>query len=166
MWQDDGHEDDDYSSGAAWEDDGHDDDGSWGDDGYDDDEGANYYNDVCFHKGKVITCSGAPEGDAIHVEFSYSVETSGVDPEDTVSPLEGAILDATVDYVSSLDESYHGVTRVSSDPADYITGKQQEAHVYAIHFLVSLTLVPHLTKMKRYAHPSTVAMSAQLSRVR
>jgi hypothetical protein len=50
------------------------------------------------------------------------VETSGLDPEDTVPSLEGAILDAAVDYVSSLDSSHYGVTRVSSDPSDHING--------------------------------------------
>ncbi|KAL7504685.1 hypothetical protein ACHAXN_002270 [Cyclotella atomus] len=83
-------------------------------------EDENYPNDVCFQKGEVVRCSGAPGGEAIHVEFSYSVETSGLDPEDTVPSLEGAILDAAVDYVSSLDSSYYGVTRVSSDPSDHI----------------------------------------------
>jgi hypothetical protein len=108
-WEKD--DDDDHSPVVAWEDDGHDDDGT------------NYPNDVCFQKGKAVSCSGAPEGEAVHVEFSYSVETSGVDPEDAVSSLEGAILDAAVDYVSSMDSSYYGVTRVSSDPSGYISGK-------------------------------------------
>ena len=140
-WEDDGH-DDDYSPVVSWEDDGHDDgawdddghddgawdddrhdDGAWDDDGHDDDGTGHYPNDVCFQKGEIVSCDGAPKGDAILVEFSYTAETSGVNPEDTVSDIEGAILAGAVDYVSSFDSSYGGVTRVSSSPEDYISGK-------------------------------------------
>ena len=120
-WEDDGH-DDDYSPVVSWEDDGHD-DGAWDDDGHDDDGTGHYPNDVCFQKGEIVSCDGAPKGDAILVEFSYTAETSGVNPEDTVSDIEGAILAGAVDYVSSFDSSYGGVTRVSSSPEDYISGK-------------------------------------------
>jgi hypothetical protein len=100
-----------------------DDAGAW-DDGKvfvsDDNEG--YPNDVCFSNGNVVTCEGAPEGEAVHVKFSYSVETIEVDAEDIVSSLESAILDATVDYVLSQGSSYHGITRLSSSPEDYISG--------------------------------------------
>ena len=123
-WEDDGHgDDDDYSPAVLWEDDGHD-DGAWDDDSsYDDDGTGHYPNDICFQNGEIVTCDGAPKGDAVYVEFSYSAETSGVNPEDTISDIEGALLAATVDYVSSLDSSHEGVIRVSSYPDDYISGK-------------------------------------------
>lgn len=134
-WDDDGYDDD-----GKWEDDGHDDTPEviytpaptvvpevlWQDDGHDDDDDDGWFNDgheVCFSKGKVVACQGPPEGDATHVEFSYSVETSGLDPEDTISDLEDAILKAAVDHVSSLESTYDVVTRVSSKPDDKISGK-------------------------------------------
>lgn len=143
-WGDDGHEeeDDDYSPGIAWEDDAGvlDDDGN--DDDYDGGEDEHYPNDVCFSHGKVVTCDGEAKGEAVHVEFSYSVETSGVDAEDTVSPLEDAILAAAVDYVSSLDSSYYEVARVSSSPKDYITGKRRSSIVDCLN-----TRVTHLSTL-------------------
>eukprot|EP01082_Thalassiosira_pseudonana_P013699 g11985.t1.2.5e17418b g11985 g11985.t1 contig6:993023-994787(+) len=78
---------------------------------------------VCFLNGDKVSCSGNPEGDAVYVQFSYSAETSGVDPDDVVGPLEDKILSAVADHVSS---GYGGsVTMISSDPSDYI--KDDEA---------------------------------------
>lgn len=95
------------------------------DDGDDDvsDHSEGYHNDVCLLDGNFITCEGAPEGEAVYVYFAYNVETSEVDPEDTVSSLESAILAAVVDYVSSPESSNYGITRLSSSPKDYISGK-------------------------------------------
>jgi hypothetical protein len=97
-------------------------------------QGEHHPNDICFSKGNVIHCTDGTKGDPIIVEFFYNAETSGVDPETIVSPLEREILSSVSDYVSASAESY-GVTRISSSPEDYIKGEQNRS--LPLHILKS-----------------------------
>jgi len=112
-WDDDGQDQEEVE--VELNDDGNG-EGEWSDDGY----GA---TDICFSNGVASPCAGGPKGEAVSVEFSYSVETNGVDAGSTVSPMESAILAAVVDYVSATGDSY-GVTRVSSSPEDHISDEE------------------------------------------
>jgi len=102
-----GDDDHDNSSADFWEDDRNDD----------------YPTDVCFSQRKEVACGGKPKGDAVYVEFSYIMETIGVDPEDVLSSVEGAILVGVADDMPSLGTAYNDVTQVSSSPKDHIKGE-------------------------------------------
>mmetsp|Transcript_26128 Transcript_26128/g.56105 ORF Transcript_26128/g.56105 Transcript_26128/m.56105 type:complete len:722 (-) Transcript_26128:281-2446(-) len=94
--------------GDSWGGDGHGDDDKHGDDDNDkDDDDGNWYGD----DGK--------KGDAISVPFMYTVDTDGkVKPEDSLKPLENAILDDVAEYIEENEAYKHFSGRITAAPAD------------------------------------------------